>query len=218
MTGLVRLLQLTDSAFPSGAYAFSDGLESYAQTGAVRDAAGLRALLESSLRLGWGRSDAPGCALAWSAFPDAAALEELNEHLGAMKVVAGPRKASLRVGAALLRAAGVLWPEAPLEPVPDASHHAVAFGAVSRALGVGRAEAVAGLASGWAIGRATAATRLFSIGGLAAQRVVRDLEPVLLETAAAALEAGLSDLWSFTPGLDLAAHAQAGLEMRLFQS
>ncbi|MCD0162340.1 urease accessory protein UreF, partial [Deinococcus sp. 6YEL10] len=41
MVSLLRLLQLSDSAFPTGAYAFSDGLETLTTRGAVRSPADL---------------------------------------------------------------------------------------------------------------------------------------------------------------------------------
>ncbi|BDP44271.1 hypothetical protein DAETH_42400 (plasmid) [Deinococcus aetherius] len=63
----LRLLQLADSAFPTGAYAFSDGLETLTQRGDVRTADDLRAFLCGQLVHGWGRQDAPACALAWNA-------------------------------------------------------------------------------------------------------------------------------------------------------
>ena len=49
----LSLLQFTDGLFPSGSYAHSFGLESYAADGAIRDAAGverfLLAYLEGSI-------------------------------------------------------------------------------------------------------------------------------------------------------------------------
>ena len=43
MTTLMRLLALTDSAFPVGTFSFSNGLETAADTGLVHDAATLEA-------------------------------------------------------------------------------------------------------------------------------------------------------------------------------
>lgn len=65
----LRLLQLADSAFPTGAYAFSDGLETLTQRGEVRTADDLAAFLAGQLAHGWGQQDAPACALAWGRVP-----------------------------------------------------------------------------------------------------------------------------------------------------
>ena len=105
----LRLLQLADSAFPTGAYAFSDGLETLTVRGEVRTAADLSAFLCGQLSHGWGQQDAPACALAWKAAPDE--LSDLDALLSDLKLVPGPREASLRVGANLRRAALHLWPQ-----------------------------------------------------------------------------------------------------------
>ena len=214
LLSMFRLLPITASAFPVGGYAFSDGLETYVQQGRVTSAATLRQWLAGQLQLGWGRLDLPAAALAWRAWPDPVACHELDQHLTAAKVVAGPRQASLRVGAHLARSLQALYPEIWL----PTSHHAVVFGAATRALGVAQPEALAGLASHWLMGKATAATRLFAIGGLEVQQVVHSLEELLFQVVQVAGQTQLGELGSFTPGLDLAAHAQQNLPVRLFQS
>jgi len=47
---LIRLLQFTDSAFPVGAFSFSNGLETAAETGLVHDAATLEAYVRDAVR------------------------------------------------------------------------------------------------------------------------------------------------------------------------
>lgn len=213
-SSLLRLFQLCDSAFPTGAYAFSDGLETYTQAGLVATPAQLYEILAAQLAHGWGTLDLPACALAWSAYPESGRLLELDEHLSALKVVEGVRGSSLRVGATLARTARTLWPE--LGGLP--CHQAAVFGAVARALEIPRREAVAGLASSWLTSKVTASTRLFRLGGLEAQQVLAGLHPLAAAAVEQALAAGLDDLCSFTPALDLAARRQSELSLRLFQS
>ena len=211
---LLCLLQLCDSAFPTGAYAFSDGLETFTQTGQIRTAAQLEQLLAVQLQYGWGSLDLPACALAWAAYPDPEKLEELDAHLTAFKVIQTVRNSSLRIGANLGRTAQTLWPQIGELPI----HQATVFGAVARALEIPQRDAVTGFASSWLIGKATASTRLFKIGGLETQTVVARLQPLATEAIERSLETALDDLSSFTPTLDLAAQQQASLPLRLFQS
>jgi urease accessory protein len=91
-------------------------------------------------------------------------------------------------------------------------------GGQARALEIPKRDAITGFVSGWLLGRATSATRLFKLGGLEAQRIVSKLEPVILETLELALIAQPEDIQSFTPVLDIAARAQFDLPVRLFQS
>jgi urease accessory protein len=211
----LRLLQLSDSAFPSGAYAFSDGLETLTQRGQVRTAHDLAAFLAGQLAHGWGRQDAPACALAWGA--SASELSDLDELLSDLKLVRGPREASVRIGANLRRAALHLWPE-ELAALPPTRHQATTFGAIAAALGTPRRAALEGYVSAWLLGRVASATKLMKLGGLEAQRAARLAETAAVACIEGALEAGLNDLGGFSPLLDIAASEQAGLDMRLFQS
>jgi urease accessory protein len=214
MRAFTRLMQLSDSAFPAGAYAFSDGLETYTQNKIVHDAASLTALLETQLRLGWGRSDAPACALAWNNLEQ---RQEINKILSALKIVLTIRNSSERMGSALERAASIIWSDLEFH-LPTNSHHAVVFGSIARSLEIPQDQTVTAFVSSWVLGKATASTRLFKIGGLETQKIVASLETTILETIEFALNAGLNDISSFTPALDLAARAQVDLNMRLFQS
>ena len=210
---LLRLLQLADSAFPAGASAFSDGLETLVQTGEVTSAETLHTFLGGQLQQGWGRCDPPACALAWTG----AHTVELDELLDLLKPVAGPRSASTRVGHNLYRAAVRLWPE-HLAGLSPARHQAAVFGQLAAALGATQEAAVTAFVGGWLLGRATSATRLMRLGGLDAQRVVSRLETEAERCVQRALTAAPDDLCSFAPLLDLAAAEQPDLEVRLFQS
>lgn len=211
----LRLLQLADSAFPSGAYAFSDGLETLTMRGEVRTAADLSAFLCGQLAHGWGQQDAPACALAWKAAPDE--LSTLDTLLDDLKLVRGPREASVRVGANLRRAALRLWPE-KLAGLPPTRHHATTFGAVAAALGAEQADTVTAYVSSWLLGRVAAATKLMKLGGLDAQRVARLGEGAAQSCIQHSLEAVPDDLGGFSFLLDIAAAEQGGLESRLFQT
>lgn len=207
---LLRLLQLADSAFPAGAYAFSDGLETLVQRGEVTTAGDLHAFLRGQLQQGWGRCDAPACALAWAG-------HTVDELLDLLKPVAGLRNASTRTGHNLYRAALRLWPEL-LADLSPARHQAAVFGQVAARLGASQHSAVTAFVSGWLLGRAGSATRMMKLGGLDAQRVVSRLETDAAACVSRALEASSDDLCSFAPMLDVAAAEQPGLEVRLFQS
>ncbi|MGY2894203.1 urease accessory protein UreF [Deinococcus sp. UYEF24] len=213
---LLRLLQLADSAFPAGAYAFSDGLETLVQRGQVSNADDLHAFLGGQLQQGWGLCDPPACALSWKS-QAWAGHTELDDLLDLLKPVAGPRSASTRVGHNLHRAALRLWPER-LAGIQAARHQATAFGQISAALEASQEAAVTAFVSGWLLGRATSATRLMRLGGLEAQRVVSRLEREAAACVAHALSAGPDDLCSCSPTLDVAAAEQESLEVRLFQS
>jgi len=120
---LLDLLQLADSAFPSGSYAYSGGLESLYGEGDVQLEAHLRFLLLNSLA----RVELPVVRLAFGGED----LRELDLLVDVLLPVAEQREASRSVGRSLLRAAARVQPTEV-----EAEHHAVVFGAVWREWGL----------------------------------------------------------------------------------
>lgn len=224
---LLSLLHFADSAFPTGGYAHSFGLEHYCQAGIVQDREGVERFLLTQIEGAAGPCDATAAAGALRAFAraDLDACRHLDETLEAMKVVKGFREGSRQMGRQTLRIAAALTGEARLAAYLDEvntrrapGHHAVAFGMVAGALGWdGEAAATAFLYSTTAL-LVGAALRLLPLGQVAGQAVLWSLHPVIQRVAREAAERPPGDLWSFTPGLDIQGMLHERLEARLFRS
>lgn len=131
---LLKLQQMFDSQFPLGGFAHSWGIETYSHLGL--DTQGLERLLRNMMTAGWGKLDLAAAALAHRKAGDALALERLAGEVDAMKVVAGPREASLQLGRRTLGLMDRLHPG--VCPGVSPPHHCVVVGAVGAALGVPR--------------------------------------------------------------------------------
>ena len=212
---LLRPLQLSDSQFPIGAFAHSNGLESYAQQGLDPD--GLLELLTSQLDCGWGRLDLAAVALAWQA-DDVATLERLGAEVQAWKVVPGLRQTSLRLGSRLLTLAARLFPEAAADLALERSHQAVAVGALARCLGIAQPAALLAFGHGTLLSTLMAATRCLPLSPERVQELLIALQPKLAEAVEWVLHDPAASMFSATPAADLRAHQQACLHTRLFQS
>ena len=224
---LLGLLQLADGLCPVGGFAHSFGLEAYAQAGMLPDRAGLEALLTAHLEGSAGPSDAAAAAIAarLGARGEIEGLRELDARLDATKSVAEWRDASRQMGGQAARIAAATVDDVFVGELARAltagemvGHHAVVFGAVTGRAGAEPEAVAAAYLHAAAALLVNAALRLASIGQLDGQRALAAMRPRIGRLAEAAAAADMDDLWSFTPGLELAGWRHASLEMRLFRS
>jgi urease accessory protein len=110
---LTVYLQIADSAFPTGAFAYSSGLEALARAGRFPDVAALEACFDAHLRQAGG-FDLAYVAAAHAA-ADAAEFEALGREWDATFWNHAIRTASLRQARALLDALGGTFPRPGLE-------------------------------------------------------------------------------------------------------
>jgi urease accessory protein len=223
----LSLLHFTDTAFPTGGYAHSFGLERYCQAGIVSDAAGVERFLLAQIEGSAGPGDATAAVAALRAMTagDVEACRRLDETLEAMKPVREFRAGSRQMGRQTLRVSAALTGDqrlaAYLEEVEDGrapGHHAVAFGMAGGVHGWGaEAAATAFLYSTTAL-LVGAALRLLPMGQMEGQRVLWRVHPVIARVAREAVGRDPAELWSFAPGLDIAGMLHERLETRLFRS
>jgi len=224
---LLALLQLADGLFPTGGFAHSFGLETYVQAGVVRDAAGLEALLAAQLEGSVGPTDAAAvaCATRCAGAGDLEGCLDLDTRLDAMRWVPEFRAASVQMGRQTLRVAKATSDAPFLDAFARAvaedrapGHHATVFGAVLGCRGVEPEFAATAYLHSAAVLSVNAALRLLPLGQVEGQRVLASMWPRIARLAAEAAVARVDDLWSFTPGLEIAGLRHADLDARLFRS
>lgn len=224
---LFSLLQFGDSAFPTGGYAHSFGLESYCQAGIVRDGEGVARFLVAQLEGSAGPCDATAAAAAGVALQagDLDLCRRLDETLEAMKAVREFREGSHQMGRQTLRVAAALTGDTRLAIYRDEvasgrapGHHAVAFGMAGGSLGWTGLETATAFLYATAALLAAAALRLLPMGQLEGQRILWGLGPLIERLAREAAARDPGDLWSFTPGIDIQGMRHERLEARLFRS
>lgn len=228
LTGFLSVLQLGDSAFPSGRYTLSHGLETMAQCGRLAtpsDPAVLSALLRDHVRLGVGPSDGIALACAHRATGESAGLEAIDERLTAVKLSREARESSTRTGRALLRVATPVFGDEVLLDYAERvakgrapGNHAVVLGVLSACRGVPRLEAVAGEMFAFAASWVAAAVRLSVTDHSTAQAVLHDVRQAMADAALDAVDKDITDITSCTPLLDVMAMQHEETELRLFAS
>lgn len=224
MIATLLAMQQADAAFPSGSFAFSNGIEGVAALPYPFDRAALLRHAQVAIRHRWAGLDRIALVRAWRAGGGVTILSAIDEAVEAANVVVSFRDGSRRAGRALLTSHTRL-----ATPGADALTAAIAQGrllghlstmqgALFRALGVPESEAMA--ISGYqAVASLTsAAVRLGRIGALDAQSVIRDMLPEIAALTAPETFDPDAEFESFTPFLDIAAMRSADAAIRLFSS
>jgi urease accessory protein len=227
MDNFISLLQFADGLFPAGAYAHSFGLEYYAQSGDVRDAAGVERFLRAHLEGSAAPTDAVALLCAWRVAKagDLATCIALDETLDAIKAVSELRDASRQMGRQTLRVANHLLGHPLLasfgEGVANEStpgHHPVVLGIIGGVIEWPPKEMAAAYLYSTSAALVGAALRLIPLGQLAGQRILRNITPLIAKLAAEVQDKTQDDMWTFAPALEIAGMRHAMLDARLFRS
>lgn len=213
---LLNLMTWLSPAFPTGAFAYSHGIEWAVEDGSITDGATLLAWLEDIFRHGAGRMDAIFLRYAHRAAADHAALLSLAEQALATAPARERQQETAAQGAAFILAAAPWLPPA-LRELTDLPYP-VAVGALTGAHAIAEDSATLALLQAFAGNLISAAVRLVPLGQNAGLAVLAALEPTLLAVAAETRAATLQDIGGAAFRADIAAMRHETQYTRLFRS
>jgi urease accessory protein len=211
---LLRLMAWLSPAFPTGAYAYSHGLEWAVAAGDVADPKTLLAWLDDLLRYGSGRNDAILLRQAYRVATAPDGLAEIRDRATALAPSRERRAETLDIGRAFVAAAAA-WSRSELF---QEIAYPVAVGALSARHDIPEDAAALGYLQAFVANLISAAVRLIPLGQSAGLSVLSAIEPAILEVATATRDAGLDDVGGCTWRADLATMCHETQYTRLFRS
>lgn len=227
---LLGLMQLVSPALPIGAFAFSQGLESAFELDWVRDEASLAEWLNGVLEDGLTRCELPVLARLHKALgrADSQSIATWDEWLAATRETAELAAEDSRLGASLKRLLGSLdlLPKEQLLPsedllpplLPERPGYVTLFAYTAHARGVPVRQTLLGFAWAWLENQLAVACKALPLGHTAAQRVIEQLRPALVNAVNQALTLEDDELGPILPGLALASALHETQYSRLFRS
>lgn len=221
---LLPLLQLSDSALPTGAFSHSLGLESHLHEGIVHDEATFANWLTQFIRIQLVHSDGLAIRFVYEAQTEAE-LFRVDRELHAAALPREIREAGVKMGARMLDIAGSVFPCAELAGYAAAvkagecsGHPALAFAIAGRNLGVPFEELLSTYLFSTVTSLTQNAIRGIPIGQSAGQRVLAAAHREVGDAVVLIQELGREDFGITAPGLEIAQMQHERQRARMFMS
>lgn len=228
VTELLIVLQFGDSFFPSGSTAFSWGLESLTVDRLIGNVRHIEEVLHALIKGRWACFERPILMAAHdaSAVRDGGEIDvlcQLDRLCEAMTLNEGARTASRRLGKTQLKVHAELGHRQAMTYLHAVNcgdaigHLPVVQGIIGCGLGLSAPQCAAMSAFGLALSVVSASIRLGLMGHLDAQRLLSGIRPVISEIQAAPTPM-MADVWTATPGLDIAGMRHETRRARMFST
>ena len=185
---LLRLLQLSDPALPVGGFSHSAGLETYVQSGIVKDAATARAFITGMLSQNIHYTDAALVSMAYDTITNKqfSGIQQLDDLCTAVKLPKEMRQASQKLGIRLIKIFQPLCNDEWLNRYATAiqakqlhGHYCLAFGIIAHALQIEKTDALTGFYYNAAAGFVTNCVKLIPLSQQVGQELLFSLQPLI---------------------------------------
>lgn len=184
---LLRLMQCNDSSFPSGAFAFSNGLETLVNEGRVQSANGIAEIIKTQILPRWLSLDRYFVGQAFEAAGDLERVTTVDQQCHLYSTNHDLAQASRRIGRALLNVhtrigtpgtADYKAMIASNKAMDRAGYEPVIQGLVSHALGLGKQQAEVAALNSTLMGFVSSAVRLGRLGAIEAQGILASVSMI----------------------------------------
>ena len=226
-SALIRLLQLSDPALPVGGFSHSSGLETYVQTGIVKDTSTAQAFTTGMLSQNIHYTDAAIVSLAYDAITSNQydEIKYLDDLCTAVKLPKEMRQASQKLGLRLIKIFQPLcnndWLNryaVAIQSKQLSGHYCIAFGIIASVLQIPKDDALTGFYYNAAAGFVTNCVKLIPLGQQSGQELLFSLQPLIAELVQQNLNPDKEKIGLCCTGFDIRSMQHEQLYSRLYMS
>jgi len=221
----ISLLQMSDSFFPTGLYATSNGLEALSQVKRLKNK-DISKFISIYLQQVVGPSDCTALGNAYESCKkrDLASLIKADQSVYFMRLIEETRNASVRSGIQLLKCVGTFSKhkkmlkdyQSAISTGKATGVYPVSLGVATCSLDIPKNKAGLILLYGFTISVIGAALRLGVLQHFDGQKIIHELRPVILESVLKNIDRSISSIWQFAPGLDIVQMKHEMMSSKMF--
>jgi len=220
------VMQLSDSFFPTGIFATSNGLEFLFTEKKIQGMTDLIEIIETSINQQIGPSD---CVALANVIDEANKnnfdkVIEADNIVFATKPIKEIRNASVRSGVQLIKCvSGFINDNKILNQYQDnitknKAHgvYPVAFAVCCNALEIKKEKSMAMMLYGFTVGIVGAALRLGLIQHFEGQKIIHNLKPIISQAIKEYSNKSLLEMWQFAPQVDITQMSHEKMDSKMF--
>jgi len=220
------VMQLSDSFFPTGIFATSNGLEFLFKEKKIQGMTDLIEIIETSINQQIGPSD---CVALANVIDDANKnnfdkVIEADNIVFATKPIKEIRNASVRSGVQLIKCVSEFVNDNKIlnqyrdDITKNKAHgvYPVAFAVCCNALEIKKEKSMAMMLYGFTVGIVGAALRLGLIQHFEGQKIIHSLKPIISKTIKEYSNKSLLEMWQFAPQVDITQMSHEKMDSKMF--
>ncbi len=221
----LAMMQLSDSFFPTGLYANSNGLESIFEDNKKITEVQIIGIIETQLKQQVGSTDLIVMinALKFAGQKEFEKISEIDVKINSMKNIKEVREASKRSGIQLARCVNEFIHDEILEKYLEfykkgmiSGTYSVSFGLCANALGISPQKAGLMFLYGFIVSMVGAASRMGITQHYQAQKIIHVLKPIISQIVSESLEKSIKDIWQFAPHLEILQMHHEKMDSKMF--
>ena len=220
------VMQLSDSFFPTGIFATSNGLEFLFTEKKIQGMTDIIEMIKINIIQQMGPSDCVALANAFDSAnkQDFDKVIETDNIVFATKSIKEIRNASVRSGVQLIKCVSEFVKDDEIlnQYKNDITKNKargifpVAFAICCNALKIKKEKAMTMLLYGFTVGVVGAALRLGLIQHFEGQKIIHSIKPIISQTIKEYSTKSLSEMWQFAPQVDIAQMSHEKMDSKMF--